>query len=57
MNVVTRIVMTLISGVAALYFVFWVGSSLTLSFHFSFWIDIEWVERRTTVPANMRCSG
>ena len=39
MHVVTRIVVTLISGVAALYFVFWVGSSLTFSLHLPFWIS------------------
>jgi hypothetical protein len=31
MNVMTRAVVTLISGVATLYFVFWVGAGLTFS--------------------------
>ena len=31
--------MALISGVAALYFVFWIGSALTLSLHLPFWMS------------------
>jgi len=39
MNVVIRILVTLISGVATLFFVFWQGSSLILSLHVPFWIS------------------
>ena len=40
MNVVIRIVVTLICGVATFYFVFWTGSPLTvLSLHLPFWIS------------------
>jgi hypothetical protein len=38
MNIVTRIAATLISGVAALYFVFWFGIPLTFLLHFPLWI-------------------
>jgi hypothetical protein len=43
MNVVVRILVTLISGVATFYFMFWVGSPLTFSLHpsslhFPLWI-------------------
>jgi|SRR5947209_10285640 len=39
MNVVIRIVVTLICGVATFYFVFWAGSPLTfLSLHLPLWV-------------------
>src|SRR3954453_13097182 len=39
MNVVIRILVTIISGVATLFVVFWEGSSLILSLHLPFWIS------------------
>jgi hypothetical protein len=38
MNIVTRIVVAFISGVAALYFVFWFANPSNFSLHFPFWI-------------------
>jgi hypothetical protein len=38
MNVIIRIVVTLISGVATLYFVFWFANPSNFSLHFPFWI-------------------
>jgi hypothetical protein len=38
MNIVTRIAATLISGIAALYFVFWFANPSTFLLHFPFWI-------------------
>ena len=39
MNTVTRILMTLISGVATLYCVFWFASPSNFLLHFPFWIS------------------
>ncbi len=38
MNIGIRILVTLISGVATLYFVFWFGIPLTFLLHFPFWV-------------------